>query len=94
MTIEKHHFIAVAEDGEKDIVGPTTYDNNISKRPNTHSIKNGHANNSPSITNRPKTVQPLYESSTPTKTTSEKPQNVILAAHPQDNEIAGSVNIR
>lgn len=69
---------------------PTTHDNIISKRPTIHPNKNGHANNSPPITYRPKTVAPSYESST----TSEKPQNIILAAHPQDNEIAGSVNIR
>lgn len=84
----------ISEDGGKDIVVATTSDNTIIKRPNTHLVKNGHANNSPSITVRPKTVQPLYESSTTVKKTSEKPQNVILAAHPQDNEIAGSVNIR
>lgn len=62
-------------------------------------VLNGHASNTnplpPLIV--PQTpilkVKPLPPSTT-TTTTTKNPQNVILAAHPQDNEIAGSVNIR
>lgn len=51
--------------------------------------KNGHANNAPSPPSlKVRPLSPTYE------TTTKNAQNVILAAHPQDNEIAGSVNIR
>ena len=50
---------------------------------------------------RVRPLNPIYEtaqspstSELPTPTTTKNPQQVIIAAHPQDNEIAGSVNIR
>lgn len=78
---------------------PTMHDNIIPKKPIipvNPTAKNGHANNSPSATYRPKLASPSYHSSTTVRSTSTttNPHNVILAAHPQDNEIAGSVNIR
>lgn len=57
--------------------------------------KNGHAV-PPSTRVRPldaSTYQPTTSSVVPTSTT-KNPLTVIAAAHPQDNEIAGSVNIR
>lgn len=60
--------------------------------------KNGHANNGPQGTTRPKPVAPVSIQTTTTTlrttTSTSNPNNVILAAHPQDNEIAGSVNHR
>lgn len=63
--------------------------------------QNGHANNGSQGTPRPKPVTPVspvsIQTSTTTlrtTTTTSNTHNVILAAHPQDNEIAGSVNHR
>lgn len=57
---------------------------------------NGHANpTNIQPSNGPTRVRPLETTaSVPTTTTTKNPLNVIAAAHPQDNEIAGSVNIR
>lgn len=66
-------------------------------RPSTLSPKNGHANNytpgpsvvsdiTPPATAQPPKVIPLA--------TTKDPLSIINAAHPQDNQIAGSVNIR
>lgn len=79
-------------------------ENIIPRRPIVPSIapgKNGHAN--PSATYKPKTAAPSH---IPTQTTTGRTttgrttpttnsaHNIIQAAHPQDNEIAGSVNIK
>lgn len=96
-------FIKIEE--SEEVVVPTLSDNLVPRRPLvpavTSSNINGHANNSPPV-QRPKTVAPIHNTpSIPTTTagktnapTTVNPHNVILSAHPQDNEIAGSVNIR
>lgn len=76
-------------------------DNIIPRRPSVPSItpnKNGHAN--PTATYRPKAASPSHSVPTQTTTTgrttstTNSAHNIIQAAHPQDNEIAGSVNIK
>lgn len=80
---------------------PTLSDNILPRRPIVPVVtpnKNGHANNAPQGTTRPKLVSPVSIQTTTTTlrttTSTSNPHNVILAAHPQDNEIAGSVNHR
>lgn len=77
-------------------------------RPSTIApVKNGHANNYtpgssvvPSITPPtpvpPKVIplQPNYDNNYYNTPTTKDPLSIINAAHPQDNQIAGSVNIR
>lgn len=95
-------FSFFTEESEEEIV-PTMNDNIIPRRPVIPALtptKNGHANPA-TATYRPKTAPPSY-SSTPIQTTTtgrttsttNNAHNIIQAAHPQDNEIAGSVNIR
>lgn len=89
------------ESEEEEEVVPTMNENIIPRRPVVPILapnKNGHA--VPSATHRPKTVPPSY-ATTPIQTTTGRTtsttnnaHNIIQAAHPQDNEIAGSVNIR
>lgn len=88
------------EDSEEAVV-PTMSDTIIPRRPIVPLVtpnKNGHANNGPQGTSRPKPVSPVPIQTTTTTqrttTSTSNPHNVILAAHPQDNEIAGSVNHR
>lgn len=74
-------------------------DNIVPRRPIVPAItptNNGHANNAAPGTSRPKPVSPSQYTTTTVRATpsTTNPHNVILAAHPQDNEIAGSVNIR
>lgn len=98
----KKPLFKLAEVSEEEVV-PTMNENIIPRRPIVPSItpnKNGHAN--PTATVRPtiiKTGPPQHTptiQSTTTRTTSttNNAHNIIQAAHPQDNEIAGSVNIR
>lgn len=94
-------FSPFTEESEDEEVIPTMNDNIIPRRPIVPALtptKNGHAN--PSATHRPKTASPSH-STTPIQTTTGRTtsttnnaHNIIQAAHPQDNEIAGSVNIR
>lgn len=95
-------FSISTEETEEEEIVPTMNDNIIPRRPVvpvlTPTNKNGHAN--PSATHRPKTAPPSH-STTPIQTTTGRTtsttnnaHNIIQAAHPQDNEIAGSVNIR
>lgn len=58
--------------------------------------KNGHAVPPPTRVRplEPSTYQPSPTSHAPSSSTTKNPLTVIAAAHPQDNEIAGSVNIR
>lgn len=101
LIIEKRFKLAeVSEEG----VLPTMNDNIIPRRPIVPSItpnKNGHAN--PTATLRPtvyKTGSPsqhtpsIQTTTGRTTSTTNNAHNIIQAAHPQDNEIAGSVNIR
>lgn len=74
-------------------------DNIIPRRPIVPTgtqTKNGHAN--PIATLRPtlvKTTSGAVQTTTGrTTSTTSNAHNIIQAAHPQDNEIAGSVNIR
>lgn len=77
-------------------------DNILPRRPVIPALtptKNGHANNAGTTTTttiRQRPSTPSVHTTTTVKTTptTSNPHNVILAAHPQDNEIAGSVNIR
>lgn len=81
----------------------------LPRRPSTVSPKNGHANNYtpggafvPEITPPPSVppkVIPLHPNGDNNKNfyntpTTKDPLSIINAAHPQDNQIAGSVNIR
>lgn len=88
---------------EEEVV-PTMNDNIIPRRPViptlTPSKNVEHAN--PSATHRPKTASsstshkttPIQMTTHRTTSTTNSAHNIIQAAHPQDNEIAGSVNIR
>lgn len=89
---------------EEEVV-PTMNDNIIPRRPIVPSItpnKNGHAN--PTATLRPTLIKSgpphnthtatMQTTTTRTTSTTHNAHNIIQAAHPQDNEIAGSVNIR
>lgn len=95
-------FADVSEEEEEEEIVPTMNDNIIPRRPVVPALapnKNGHA--VPSATYRPKTASPSHIT-TPIQTTTRQTttsttnnaHNIIQAAHPQDNEIAGSVNIR
>lgn len=86
----------------EEVVMPTMSDNIVPRRPIVPVVtpnKNGHANNGPQGTIKPKPISPVSIQTTTTTTlrtttSTSNPHNVILAAHPQDNEIAGSVNHR
>lgn len=87
-----------SEESEEAVI-PTMNDNILPRRPVVPALtptKNIHNNAQPG-TIRPKPVSPSIQTTTTVRSTSSSttnPHNVILAAHPQDNEIAGSVNIR
>lgn len=93
-------FSFTEEESDEEVVVPKINDN-IPRKPIIPTLtptKNGHAN--PAATHRPKPASPSHHT-TPiqtttfrTTTTTNSPHNIIQAAHPQDNEIAGSVNIR
>lgn len=93
-------FNLIFSDESEEVV-PTMNDNIIPRRPIVPAItpnsKNGHAN--PSATYKPKTAAPSHNTPAQTTTgrttsTTNSAHNIIQAAHPQDNEIAGSVNIK
>lgn len=86
------------ETSEEEVV-PTMNDNIISRRPILPTVphtKNGHAN--PTATLRPTQIKTglgtVQTTTGRTTSTTSNAHNIIQAAHPQDNEIAGSVNIR
>ncbi|XP_031628163.1 uncharacterized protein LOC116343966 [Contarinia nasturtii] len=89
------------EDVSEEEIVPTMNDNIIPRKPIVPALtptKNGHA--IPAATHRPKTAppslntNPIPTTTGRTTTTTNNAHNIIQAAHPQDNEIAGSVNIR
>lgn len=77
---------------------PTMNDNLIPRRPIVPTIshtKNGHANPTATLKTTIKTGPGAVQTTTGrTTSTTSNAHNIIQAAHPQDNEIAGSVNIR
>lgn len=94
--LTKHIFIFIRKQmflsTDEQVIIPGTVREEFPPKPKVKPFTpalNGHANNSPPPLLK---VRPL--TSTTTTATTKNPQNIILAAHPQDNEIASSVNIR
>lgn len=88
-TTQNSNYDVTDDDSEEVIIPGTVREEFPPRRPAVNvQTKNVQPNNSPSPPLKVRPLSPNYD------TTTKNPQNVILAAHPQDNEIASSVNIR
>ncbi|XP_037028180.1 uncharacterized protein LOC119068621 isoform X3 [Bradysia coprophila] len=76
----------VTDDDSEEVIIPGTVREEFPPRRPAVNVQTKNVQPSPTLKVRP--LSPNYD------TTTKNPQNVILAAHPQDNEIASSVNIR
>lgn len=93
-----HHLMVLIFEHPTEVSDEDLTPTIIPRRPLVPTVphtKNGHANPTQIRTTQLKTGLGVGLSTTGrTTTTTSHAHNIIQAAHPQDNEIAGSVNIR